>query len=940
MKIDLPRPAQSRGRKPLIVLGVIVGFLVIFGGAIATLYTDVLWFRETGYSSVLWKGISTRLGLAFSFGALFAVILGANIWIARKIEKPGRLFMVPDPVLERYRASLQPYMKWAVLGLVAVTAIFAGSGAGVQWRNLLMFQNGVEVGSVDPLFDRDLGFFLFRLPFLSFVYTWAFSSLVVITLITAGVHYVLGGIRPQAASGGRVAPEVRAHLSVLLAMVVGLRAWGYRLDQYNLVYSRRGAVAGATYTDVNAQLPALRLLVIIAIVCAVLFLINARVRSWALPVGGVGLLLLTAIIAGTFYPQAIQRLRVSPNERQQERPFIERHIAATREAFGLTKTTTRSFPARTDLTAKGLAANQDTVDNIRLWSPEVLGAQFLTTQRIKQYYEFLDVDVDRYKIGGRVRQVMLSARELDLKGLDGGARTWLNEHLVYTHGYGIVASRVNQVSAEGQPEFVLNNVPPESADPAFELTQPQIYFGEAEELPFIVVGAEQKELDYPQAADRFAETTYDGKGGIGLSSLTRRAAFAWRFGDVNLLISGAISSDSKILVRRHIRERIEQVAPFVTLDSDPYIAIVDGRATWIVDGYTTSNMYPYVERIDLGAVSNIVGRANYIRNSVKFTVDAKDGTITGFVWDEEDPIIRSWMKVYPGALRPKSEMPPGLLAHVRYPEDLFKIQTDRFGSYHITDPDNFYSKEDAWAIAGDPSGGATDVNAQSVAVEPYYQLMRLPGEKDLDFVLVRPFTPNRRQNLTAYMVAHGDPDEYGKLVLYTMPKNENIEGPDQVQSRINADPEVSPFVTLQSQQGSKVLFGNLLVLPIERSLLYVQPLYVRGSGSNLPELKKVVAVLGQDVRMGNSLGDVLNKLFGGGGSDGGGDDEPTTPTVTLAQLLARAVAADERAQQALRDGDFAEYGRQQRIMRNALRDAATRSGATPSPSPSPSPAPS
>jgi uncharacterized protein len=509
---------------------------------------------------------------------------------------------------------------------------------------------------------------------------------------------------------------------------------------------------------------------------------------------------------------------------------------------------------------------------------------------------------------------------------------------VYTHGYGIVASRVNQVTAEGQPQFVLNNVPPEPADKAFELTQPQIYYGESEELPFIVVGGEQKELDYPQAADRFAETTYDGKGGIGLSSILRRAAFAWRFGDVNLLISGAISGESKIIVRRNIRDRIEQVAPFVQLDSDPYIAIIGGRATWIVDGYTMSHMYPYVERIDLRQVSNLVGRANYIRNSVKFTVDAKDGTVTGYAWDAEDPVLKTWMKVYPGILKPKAEMSPDLLAHVRYPEDLFKVQTERFGSYHITDPDNFYSKEDAWAIAGDPSGGAGDVNSQSVVVPPYYQLMRLPGEKDLDFVLVRPFTPNRRQNLTAYMVAHGDPDEYGRLVIYTMPKNENIEGPDQVQARISADPEVAPFVTLQNQQGSKVIFGNLLVLPIDRSLLYVQPLYVRGSGSNLPELKKVVAMLGQDVRVGNSLGDVLNKLFGGGGS-GGGDDDVPTPSVTLAELLSRAVVADERAQQALRDGDFAEYGRQQRIMRNALRDAAAKSGATPSPSPSPSPSP-
>lgn len=937
MKIDIGGP-RPRNRKPLIVIGSIVLFVLLFGGAIATLYTDILWFRETGYSSVLWTGISARLGIGVAFGLLFATVLGANILIARRLAKPERLFTVTDQVLERYRATLQPYIKWAVFGLVVVTGLFAGSGASVKWRDFLLFRNAVDVGQVDALFGRDLGFFLFKLPFLTFIYTWAFSSLVVITFATGGAHYVLGGIRPQAPSGQRVAPEVRAHLSVLLAMLVGLRAWGYRLDQFHLVYSDRGAVTGATYTDVHAQLPALRLLVIIAIVCAVLFLINARIRSWALPVGGVGLLLLTAVIAGGIYPQAIQRLRVAPNERLQERPFIEDHITATREAFGLNTTVQRPFAADLSLTRPGLAKNQETVDNIRLWSPEVLGDQYVSTQRIKQYYEFLDVDVDRYTIDGKVRQVMLSARELDLRGLEAGARTWLNEHLVYTHGYGVVASRVNQVTPDGEPDFILNDVPPKPTVPALKLTQPQIYYGEAEELPFVIVGGKQKELDYPQG-DRFAETTYDGTGGIGMSSMLRRAAFAWRFGDVNLLISGAISGESRILMRRHVRERIEQIAPFLKLDHDPYVAVIDGRVTWIVDGYTTTDMYPYVERIGLGEASaeHLTGVANYIRNAVKFTVDAKDGTITGYVWDEKDPILKAWMKAYPGLLKPRAEIPTGVLAHIRYPEDLFMVQTERFGSYHITDPDNFYSKEDAWRVASDAAGSANNETALTRSIPPYYVLMRLPGEKDLDFVLVRPFTPTGdRQNLTAYMVAHGDPDEYGKLVSYVLPKNENIFGPDQIQSRINSDPDVSPFVTLAGQRGSKVIYGNLLIVPVEKSLLYVQPLYVRGVGATLPELKQVVAVLGQDVRMSPTLGGALAALFGGSNDEGGGGTvEPAK--ATLAELLQRAIAADNAAQAALRAGNFAEYGRQQARMRAALKAAAEESGATPTPTPTPTP---
>lgn len=935
--------ASSRGRsrpRPLIPFAVAVGVALMLLGAGASFYTDVWWFREVGFTDVFSRGILTRLGLGVVFGLAFALVLLLNLWIVQKITRPSRYFSLPDQVLERYRTSLQPYTKWLVIGTALVLGLFAGSGASVQWREYLLFANPTDFGGApDPVFARDIGFYVFRLPFHQFLFGWAFSTLVLLTVVVGIAHYFMGGIRPQAKGSERVAPEVRAHISVLLGLIVLLKAWGYRLDQFNLLYSPRGQVTGASYTDVNAQLPALKLLVVIAIVCSIFFFLNARAKNWLLPIAGIGLLGLTSIIAGGAYPTVVQRLRVTPNERRFEQPYIARNIESTRKAYGLDSVEVVPFQATAPLKAADIRNNPQTIENIRLWEPSVLVSSYVSLQRIKPYYEFLSVDVDRYEFDGGRRQVMLAAREISLTGLSSEARTWLNDHMFYTHGYGVVASRVERVQGEGEPDFILENIPPASSDGGPKVTQSQIYFGENEDVPFVIVKSNQPELDYPQGEEKYAETSYDGTGGIPIGGIVKRAAFAWRFKDVNLLISSAINSESRLIFRRNIAARVQRIAPFVRVDSDPYIAIVGGRLVWILDAYTMTDMYPYSQRISFTQTSNggVFGTGNYIRNSVKFVIDAKNGTIDGYAWDVKDPILASWMKVFPNLLKPKSEMPADALKHVRYPEALFMLQSDRYANYHVTDPDSFYQKEDAWLVANDPTRslnvpGSTLAGA-SAPVQPYYVLMRLPGEKTADFVLVRPFTPVGRANMTAYMVAHGDPETYGKIVTYAFPRSDSIFGPEQIQARINQDPAVSQQITLWNQQNSRVIYGNLLVVPIEKSLLYVQPIYLQGQGSALPELKRVVAVAGQKVRMGSTLAEALAAIFGAQAEE----VVPGVTTQTLAELLSDAIAADARAQACLKQGDFACYGREDEASRRALEKAAERAGAAPAPSPSPSP---
>lgn len=929
------RPRISRRSLIATIAGLIV-FLILLGSG-ATFYTDLLWFQETGFEDVFTTQIWTKALLGIVFGAIFAVILLINLWVVQKITSPSRLFTMQDQVLERYRATLRPYVRWGVVGISLLFGLFAGSGATAQWRNWLLFSHAQDFGTVDPLFHKDIGFYIFRLPFHRFLFTWAFSSLLVITIVVGVAHYFMGGIR-SGPVGERVTPQVKAHLSVLLGLLVLLKAWGYRLDQFSLLFSKRGTINGASYTDVHAQWPALKLMVIIAIVAGILFLINIRLRGWILPAAAVGILALTSILAGGLYPALVQRFRVTPQERLRETPFIERNIAQTRAAFGIAdkNITVKTFTAQQQLNAAAINRNRSTVENIRLWSPDVLAEVYAQIQRITPYYEFLDVDIDRYDVGGTRRQVMLSAREIAQQGLPASARTWINNHLVYTHGFQIVASRVDRVTSDGQPSFLLKDIPGQS-EPGFPpVTQQRIYFGESEDVPFVLVNTAEDEVDYP-TGERLQTTKYEGDGGIQVKGFFRRAAFAWRFRDFNVLISGAVKNDSRIIFRRRVSDRLRHVAPFLKFDHDPYVAIVDGRVTWINDAYTTTDMYPYSQRLDLAQIIGpdtlISGTANYIRNSVKVTVDALTGKITLYVFDESDPIIRSWRSVWPDIFQPASAMSEQLRAHLRYPEDLFTVQAAQYTLYHITSASDFYQREDAWRIPNDPRPRA------DTTFPPYYVLMTLPGETEQQFILMLPFAPfsqqggTRRTNMTAWLAARSDPKGYGEMLSFVFPRSQNVPGPEQIQARINQDPEVSQQITLWNQSNSVVRYGNLLVIPIENSLLYVQPLYLEASEGALPELKRVVLVSGENVVMGESLDRALAALFGQGAEapiEGPGTTPPPPTGGSEDELIAEALQHLQRADEALRRGDLATYQREV----NAAKDALERANrASPSPTP-------
>jgi uncharacterized membrane protein (UPF0182 family) len=835
-----------------------------------------------------------------------------------------------------------------------------------------MWAHAQEFGSVDPQFGRDLGFFVFVLPFHALVNSWLFTSLLLTTLLTAVTYYLFGGIRPQN-PGVKVTPPVSVHLSVLLAAVVGVRAWGFWLDRYQLSYSERGQVTGLSYTDVHAQLIGYQLLTVIAGVCVLLFLVNVRFRGWLLPSAGVGILLVASVVLSGVYPAVIQRLQVEPQELNREAPYL------TRYAYGLDQAEVREFPAEAQLSATQVTANRPTLESVRLWDPATLQATYQQLQAFRPYYDFLDVDPDRYSIEGEQRQVMLSVREVNESRIPEQARTWQNQRLVYTHGYGFVSSSASGATGQGQPLFVASNIPLE-AQPALNVEQPRIYFGEDPPV-YSVVGTQAAELDYPLQGSGFETFKYDGEDGVSVGSLSRQLAFALRFGDPNVLLSGLIGPDSQVLLNRRVQDRVRLVAPYLKLDHDPYPVAVDGRIKWIIDAYTVSDMVPYSERVELGDLTvadqrvfefvqeaggepvlqerlrqlpGIRGRANYIRNSVKAVVDAYDGTVELYVVGPEDPVVRAWMDVFPGSFTELSEASEELRRHFRYPEDMFRVQSALYRTYHMQEPAAFYSKEDAWRV---PSDAPFIANRGSRATEedrtrqqrPFYLLLRLPGEEREEFTLLQTFTPTgeRRNNLVSWIVGRSDPGVYGQLRTYTVPQGQTVFGPEQVQARIDQDGAVSQQITLWNTSGSEVIRGNLLVIPVEESLLYVQPLFLQADQSSIPELKKVVIVFGDAVVMEDTLAGALSALFGqeagtigppGQGPTGEpapGQPQPGTGAVDPAvrDLIRQALDRFAQAEQALRAGDLGSYQQRTREAQQLLERAQGLVGASP-PAPS------
>jgi len=901
--VELP---QFNGRRFLWILLPVL--ILLFFGRFLSFYTDWFWYDSLGYTPIFFTRLWSSSGLFLVAALTFWIFLAINIVIARRIEPRGFAGTVIEPIA----AALRLRITAIILFFGALVALMFGASASGTWQTVLLYLNQANFNLADPVFNRDVSFFVFTLPFWQGLRTWLFVAGLLTTIATAAV-YGLGW------RSWEIRTPALAHLCILGAFLLLLIAWQYRLDAYQLVYSERGAATGAGYTDVNAQLPAYNLLSLVTVLTAILLVVTAYLRrAWR----AVALLLIVwfvvGILAGNVYPGFVQRFRVSPNELNLERPYIANSIAFTRQAFDLHEIESINYDASEPLTVEALQAEPETIRNIRLWDYRPLLQTYNQIQALRQYYEFNDIDVDRYTINGEVRQVMLAARELAPEKLNTTAQTWVNRRLVYTHGYGVAASPVAQVTSNGLPEFLLKDLPPTGP---ITITQPQIYFGE-KPSEYVIARTTEPEFDYP-SGEQNVTTRFSADTGIDMS-WGARLLFALDFADPNLLLNGDINPDSQLLWRRNIEERVQLVAPFLLYDADPYIVISDdGRLFWFQDAYTSSNRFPY---------SAPLGNLNYIRNSVKVVTNAYTGVMTFYVMDATEPIIAAYMRIFPDLFQPFSAMPADLQDNIRYPNDLFSVQAEVFRTYHMTDPVEFYNKEDVWAWPQEL------YNNQLQNMEPYYVLMELPGSDELGFIQILPFTPANRENMIAWLAAENDPARYGQKVVYEFGKDTLFYGPKQIEARIDQDPEISAQLTLWNQQNSTVIRGNLLVIPIRSSLLYVEPLYLQAENGQIPELQRVILATADTVVMEENLGLALARLFGNeilsdaGFAElaGGQSLDATTPAAPVAApvdltdetvegLIVRANDAYAQAQSALRDGDWSAYGTQMELLQTTLQ---------------------
>ena len=898
-----------------IVFVAIIGFSV--ARAVATFFTNYLWFDSVNLNSVWIKILLTKGALVGALSLLAFIFIFTNLRLAVRATPVMDIFESfesQDP-LSRFRAWTNErflrYRLWGTIGL----SLFLGAGASQLWEQVLLFLNQQSFGVTDPVFQADVSRYVFGLPLYRLFVSWGFQLVIFTSLIIILFFVATGALQLRQGRLPEVSSGAKAHLSVLLAFIAILKAFAYRLDSMELLYSPRGKVFGASYTDVIAHLPALNLLILISLFGAVLLLVNIKRRGWLLPATAISLWLAVSIIVGGLVPAAIQRFRVVPDELNKELPYVENHIDYTRLAYGLDSIEEKSFAASADLSQNDISNNKQTVDNIRLWDPTVLAETYSQLQEIRAYYALQEVDVDRYRINGELTQVMVAARELDQTNLP--AVGWVNERLQYTHGFGVVFSPANNVASQGQPDFYVKGVPATTTVSELEVEQPRIYFGEsADSVEYVVVNSLQDEVDYPLSTEgqSVAYTNYSGDGGVGIGSFFRRLGFALRYSELNLLISNQLSDDSKLIMERNIVSRVKKAAPFLYTDNDPYLALIDGNLFWIIDMYTVSDKYPYAQPADTRRINENSGlpvNFNYLRNSVKAVVNAYDGTMNFYVVDENDPIMTAYNDIFPDLFSPKSEMSSELLDHIRYPEDLFTIQSDMYRDYHMTDPRVFYADEDPWVIPSDSSttprvatlrGEFTEIGFKPML--PYYLLMSLPGETDLSYLIFQPFNPENRPNMQSFLVADADPENYGQLIDFRLPKGEFVDGPSQVATRINQDPDISQIFTLLDQQGSSVIKGNLFVVPINQSILYYQPIYLQGEQNPLPEFKFVVVVFQDRIIMSETLSEALASIFGDVEIDY--DTEESEGESPL-DLLAKATIAFEQAQEQLQKGNLGKY---------------------------------
>jgi uncharacterized membrane protein (UPF0182 family) len=900
---------SNRSKIIIAVVVIILAIIIFSASGLATFFTDYLWFDEVGQTGVFWKVIATKVWVFFSFGALFFFILYLNVYLARRLTPKYELLTEANQLDQGLSEFRDKAGKWLTRGLLAgsvLIAILVGWAAGRQWEKVLKFFTYTDVGKVDPIFSKDIGFYMFRLPFLEYFFSWLFTVLIATLVITAAVHFLYGAINFNR-KNQRFANHAKAHLSVLAGLILLVQAYRFRLQMFNTLFHTQGTFTGAHYSDVHALIPALWLLVFVSIACAILFIVNIYYKGWKLPAIGLATIVLVSVLAGAVYPYIIQNYVVKPKELARESQYIGYNIEGTQNAFNLQgdgdnpTVQNLEFPADQNLTYADIQANQATVRNIRLWDPGVFLQVLNQRQELRQEYSFTDTDVDRYVIGdGTYNQMLLSARELIYSQLPESARSWQNEHLSYTHGYSTVMGPSNASDQDGNPYLVIRDIPTFATEGlGIEVTRPELYFNETNK-GYVIVRTGAPEIDYPEGStNRNVEPYYEGSGGVQVSSFIRRLAFSIRFADVNLLLSGYVNSNSRLMFRRTISDRVTTVAPFLSLDKDPYMVVGDdGRLFWIQDAYTTSSLYPY---------SEYSGDINYMRNSVKVVIDAYNGEMKFFISDPTDAVVATYAKIFPDLFTDFSEMPEELVKHLRYPEDYFNTQMQIFKIYHMNEINAFYQKEDAWDIPTQTYGAEKG----SQPLPAFYVILKLPGEEKEEMVLMLPFNPRGKSNMVNWVVGRCDVPNYGKLINFSFPSNKLVTGTQQFESLVDQTTSISEQFTLWNQSGSRIIRGNTLVIPIETSLIYVEPLYLMATNPAIPQLKRVIVSDGKNVTMAETLDGALRQLFGVGPSQL--PNIPTQPTepgqqVTTADLINQATQLYSEAEAAQRAGDWATYG--------------------------------
>ncbi|WP_407717421.1 UPF0182 family membrane protein [Glutamicibacter protophormiae] len=957
------QPSRPSGKKvsPLTLTIFAVVILVAVFVFLSNFYADILWFNQLGFSEVYWTERIAKLVIFL----IALVLMAVPMWFSMRSAYKHRPVYAPDggraDSMSRYQTQLEPVRRFLMIGIPLVVGIFAAVAVAGQWKTILLFLNRTPWGSTDPQFNMDLSFFMFSLPFIALLTGFLISVVLLSGVAGLLTHYLYGGIRVEERGGITIGKAARVHTAIVVAVFLLLQAVNFWIGQYETLTDQSGRVAGALYRDVHAVIPAQMILAIVAVLIAITFVIAAITGRWRLPLIGTAMLVITMIVASGVYPYMVQQFQVVPSQRALESPYIERNIEMTRQAYGLDDIEVTQYDATVTTEKNALAKETSTTANIRLLDPNLVSAAFAQLQQFRGYYTFAEtLNVDRYKVNGKVEDTVIAAREVNVSPTD----TWVNQHISYTHGYGLVAAYGNRVAAGGRPDFMLGGIPTNGDLASDKDYEPRIYFGENSPQYSIVGGPEEgwddRELDRPSASGDAQDTryTFTGNGGPNVGNMFNRIVYSLKFASTDLLLSQDVNADSQILYDRDPRERVSKVAPYLTLDSNAYPAIVDGRVQWIIDGYTTSNNFPYSQQQQLSSavtdsltnaqdIDALNGRVNYLRNSVKATVDAYDGSVKLYAWDDEDPLLKSWQSIFPNTIQPMTDMSAQLMEHVRYPEDMFKVQREVLSTYHVDDPGTFYEANDAWAVPDDP----TTANAK-VKQPPYYMSLKMPTQDEAAFSLTSTFIPassasgQQRNVLFGFLSANADAgteagtksEDYGKLRLLELPTDTAVPGPGQAQQNFDTNTRVTQELNLLRQGASEVKNGNLLSLPVGGGILYVQPVYVQSSGAtSYPTLRKVLVAFGDQVGFADTLTEALDQVFGGDSgavtgesganagekpSEGDNGSKPTqTDSQKLSDALNAANAAIKAGQEALAKNDFAAYGKSQKDLEAALQKA-------------------